>query len=305
VEPRLRGRLHPAEMFPAGRAGVGARFVRLRSGLSLRVLEAGAIGADPLLLLHGWGASVYMWRDWFAPLAAAGRRVIAVDLPGHGLSDKPDDAATYSLAGMSAALDELMEIEGLTNADVVAQSMGGTISIDLARANPQRIRRLVLVNPACFGLVRIQRLARMVSPPVVDRLLPILVPRWLVARTHRMVYSDPSRVTRRDEDEYWAPSQFPGFTRAMRRLVHEFTWTRPPAEEQAERLRALEQRMLVILGSKDTLVRDAVRYVEALRTAGFSPRVVTVADGGHAVNEEQPDEVVALAMGFLGGSGAR
>ena len=274
--------------------------MRLRSGLSLRVLEAGAAHGEPLLLLHGWGASVYMWRDWFVPLAAAGRRVIAVDLPGHGLSDKPDDAATYSLAGMAAALGELMDIEGLANADVVAQSMAGTISIELAGANPQRIRRLVVVNPACFGMVRIQRLARMVSPPVVDRLLPILVPRWLIARTHRMVYSDPSRVTRRDEDEYWAPSQFPGFTRAMRRLVHEFAWTRPPAQEMAEQLRSMEQRMLVVLGSEDTLVRDAARYVDALRKAGFSPRVETVSGGGHAVNEERPDEVVALTMGFLG-----
>jgi pimeloyl-ACP methyl ester carboxylesterase len=287
-------------MFPAGRAGVEVRYVRLRSGLTLRVLVAGAADADPLLLLHGWGASVYMWRDWFAPLAAAGRRVIAVDLPGHGLSDKPDDATTYSLDGMVAAVSELMDAEGLTNADVVAQSMGGTISIQIAEAHPHRIRRLVLVNPACFGLVRIQRLARMVSPPVVDRLLPRLVPRWLIARTHRMVYSDPSRVTRRDEDEYWAPSQFPGFTRAMRRLVHEFTWTRAPAHAMAERLRAMEQRILVVLGSKDTLVRGAAPYVEALRAAGFSPRVETIAGGGHAVNEERPDEVIALATSFLG-----
>lgn len=274
------------------------RYVRLPSGLSLRVLESGAASAPPILLLHGWGASVYMWRDWFAPLAAAGRRVIAVDLPGHGLSDKPDDAVTYSLAGMTGAVRELMDVEGLTHVDVVAQSMSGTISVEIATA-ANRIRRLVLVNPACFGRVRIQRLARMVSPPVVDRVLPKLVPRWLIARTHRMVYGDPSRVTRRDEDEYWAPSQFPGFARAMRRLVHEFAWKRLPAQQMADRLGAMEQRMLVVLGPKDALVRDAARYVEALRASGFSPRVETIAGGGHAVNEERPDEVIALTMSFL------
>ena len=292
-------------MFPAGRTGVDVRYVRLRSGVSLRVLEAGAANAEPLLLLHGWGASVYMWRDWFAPLAAAGRRVIAVDLPGHGLSDKPDAAATYTLDGMAGALRELMDAEGLTNADVVAQSMAATIAIEIAMANPQRIRRLVMVNPACFGVVRIQRLARMVSPPIVDRVLPKLVPRWLVARTHRMVYGDPTRVTARDEDEYWAPSQFPGFTRAMRQLVHEFTWTRPPAREMAEQLRPMEERMLVVLGSKDTLVRGAGRYIDALRQAGFSPRVETMDGGGHAVNEERPDEVIALASTFLREARAR
>jgi pimeloyl-ACP methyl ester carboxylesterase len=286
-------------MFPAGRVGVAARNVTLPSGLTLRVLESGGAHGVPILLLHGWGASVYMWRDWFAPLAAAGRRVIAADLPGHGLSDKPDDAATYSLAGMASAVRELLDVMALTTVDVVAQSMAGTIALEIAAANEGRVRRLVLVNPACFGRVRIQRLARMVSPPVVDRVLPRLVPRWLIARTHRMVYGDPSRVTRRDEDEYWAPSQFPGFARAMRQLVHEFTWTRPPAREMANRLQAMERRMLVVLGSKDTLVRDAGHYIAELHAAGFSPRVETIAGGGHAVNEERPDEVLALTMRFL------
>lgn len=301
MEPRLPGRLRPAEMFPAGRAEIEVRYVRLPSGVLLRVLESGAANADPILLLHGWGASVYMWRDWLTALAAAGRRVIAVDLPGHGLSDKPDAAEHYSLAGMAAAVRALMQAESLHGVDVVAQSMAGTIAVEIAATDPGQIRRLVLVNPACFGRVRIQRLARMVSPPVVDRVLPRLVPRWLIARTHKMVYGDPSRVTRRDEDEYWAPSQFPGFTRAMRQLVHEFTWTRAPATQMAERLRAMESRVLVVLGSKDTLVRDAAEYVAELRATGFRPRVDTIAGGGHAVNEERPDEVIALTTQFLGG----
>ena len=286
-------------MFPAGRPGVDVRYVTLRSGLTLRVLESGAANADPVLLLHGWGASSYMWRDWLAPLAASGRRAIAVDLPGHGLSDKPDAAESYRLAQMADAVRELMGVERLSHVDVVAQSMGGTIAIEIASVDADRIRRLVVVNPACFGRVRLQRLARMVSPPLVDRVLPRLVPRWLIARTHRMVYGDPSRVTARDEDEYWAPSQFPSFTRAMRRLVHEFTWTRPSAHEMADRLRAMEQRMLVVLGSKDTLVREAAPYVEELRAAGFAPRVETIMGGGHAVNEERPDKVVPMTMAFL------
>ena len=277
---------------------VRVRYVQLASGLSLRVIESGPRAAKPVLLLHGWGASVYMWRDWLAPLAAAGHRVIAVDLPGHGLSDKPDDDATYSLTGMVSAVRELLDVEGLRRVDVVAQSMGGTISVEVSAVERERIRRLVLVNPACFGRVHIH-LARIVSPPVVERVLPRLVPRWLIARTHRMVYGDPSRVTRRDEDEYWAPSQFPGFARAMRRLVHEFTWTRPTPQEMAERLRDLERRILVVLGSKDRLVRASAEYVEEMRTSGFAPRVETIVGGGHAVNEERPDQVLVAALRFL------
>ncbi|MDQ2664536.1 MAG: alpha/beta hydrolase [Gemmatimonadota bacterium] len=279
------------------------RTVSLASGLSLRVVEAGDENAAPVLLLHGWGASVYMWREWFAPLAAAGRKVIAVDLPGHGLSGKPDDAARYRLSGMLAVVREVMDLAGLRDTDIIAQSMGGTIAVELARLAPERVKRLVLVNPACFGRVRIQRLARIASPPVVDRVLPRLVPRWLIARTHRMVYGDPSRVTPRDEDEYWAPTQFPEFARAMRQLVHEFSWSRLSTREMAKQLRAIDDRMLVVLGTKDSLVRDAAPYVAALRGEGCRFRVEMIAGGGHAVNEERPEEVVPLALEFLRSSG--
>jgi pimeloyl-ACP methyl ester carboxylesterase len=240
-----------------------------------------------------------MWRDWFAPLAAAGRRVIAVDLPGHGLSDKPDDPQVYRVEAMVAAVRELLDVERLTGVDMVAQSMAGTIAIELATERGSRLNRTVLVNPACFGRVWQQGLARLVSPVFADVVLPRLVARWIIARTHRMVYGDPSRITRRDEDEYWAASQFPSYARAMRRLLHEFRWTRLPVGEMVERLRAVEREMLVVLGSQDSLVRDAQPYVTALRAEGAGLDVRIVIGGGHAVNEERPREVVAMVLEFL------
>ena len=299
AEPRLGGRMDPAEMFPAGSSHVRARMVTVASGLRLRVAEAGDPTHPPLLLLHGWGASIYMWRDWFAPLAAAGRHVIAVDLPGHGLSDKPEEAGAYRLDALMSVVRELLDAEGIARTDVVAQSMAGTIALELLMGQPPRIDGAVLVNPACFGHVRLQRLGRMLSPSFVDALLPHLVARWIIARTHRLVYGDPSRITRRDEDEYWAPSQYPSYARAMRRLVHEFRWTRPPVRDMARRLSVLDRDVLVVLGTKDSLVRDAPRYVAALRERGARLQVRLVENGGHAVNEERAAEVVDLVLAYL------
>jgi pimeloyl-ACP methyl ester carboxylesterase len=286
-------------MFPAGAGGVRVRHVTLRSGLQLRIAESGEAGNAPVLLIHGWGASIFMWRGWFAPMAAAGRRVVAVDLPGHGLSDKPDAAELYRVELLANVVRELIELEGLETVDVVAQSMGGTIALELAMADQSPVNRLVLINPAAFGRVRLQRIARLVSPPRVDTLLPHLVPRWIVARAHRMVYGDPTRITKRDIDEYWAPSQFPSFSRAMRLLVHEFSWKRLSADAMAKRIGPLAKRILVVLGTRDHLVRDARAYVEALREAGVSMDVKVIAGGGHAVNEERADEVVGLTLDFL------
>ncbi len=134
--------------------------------------------------------------------------------------------------------------------------------------------------------------------PVLDR----LVPRWMVARGHRMVYGDPSLITAEDIDQYWAPSQFPGYARAMRRLVHEFTWERPSVPVMASRLRSLQPSTappLVVLGTRDRLVRDARSYAAAVRAAGAPLEIFESEGGGHAVNEERPAEVIDAVRRFL------
>ncbi|MDE3172498.1 MAG: hypothetical protein KGN74_05450, partial [Gemmatimonadota bacterium] len=71
----------PAErIYPAGHADVAVQFVTLPDGLRLRVVSAGPPAGRPVLLLHGWGASVYSYRSQSPALAAAGHRVLAADL---------------------------------------------------------------------------------------------------------------------------------------------------------------------------------------------------------------------------------
>jgi pimeloyl-ACP methyl ester carboxylesterase len=268
----------------------------------VRVAEAGDPRAPATLLVHGWGASLYMWRDWFAPLAAAGRRAVAIDLPGHGLSDKSPDERRYTLDALVTAVAEVIASRALGAPDVVAQSMGGTIALALAARGVGRLGGLVLVNPACFGRVHLLRLARVVSPRAIEPLLSRSMRRWMVARAHQRVYGDPSRITEADVDQYWATSAVPGYVPAMRRLVHEFEWRRPSVAEMAGRLRALAPPTsppLVVLGGRDRLVRDAAAYVNALRAAGAPFDVYLSAEGGHAVNEERPAEVLDVALRHL------
>ena len=295
----IRGRLAPEAMFPADDPTIRVRRVALRDGLVIRVAESGAADAPPVLLLHGWGASMYMWRGWFAPLAAAGFRPVAIDLPGHGLSDKPETAGAYALSRQVEILRELFDLEGLAGATVVAQSMGGTIALEFALEHSTLVGPLVLVNAACFGRVRLQPLVRLISPSIVDHLLGRVVPRWVVARAHQLAYAHPARITSRDVDEYWAPSQFPAYARAMRRLLHEFHWARPSADRMAERLGMLTHRALVVIGGRDHLVHGAQHYLAALTSAGAPLEVHEMPASGHAVNEEEPAAVLELVMRFL------
>jgi pimeloyl-ACP methyl ester carboxylesterase len=286
-------------MFPAGVPGIRVRRTTLPSGLTLRVVESGDPQAPPVLLLHGWGASVYMWRGWFAPLASAGFRPVAVDLPGHGLSDKPGEQGAYSLGRQVAVFRELLAAEGLESASMVAQSMGASIALELALAEPVVSGPLALINPSLFGRVSLVTLGRLMSPTFVDTTLARLVPRWLVAVIHRRVYSHPSRITAHDVDEYWAPSQLPGYARALWQLVHEFEWNRTPVGVMVERLRRLGRAPLVLLGGRDALVRGARSYAAALKQAGATLELHELPDGGHAMNEEEPEVVMKLVLGFL------
>src|SRR5215207_7736054 len=95
-------------MYPAGVPDVTTRYVTTASGLRIRVIESGPESGKPLLLLHGWGRSAYAWRYMIEPLSRRGYHAMAVDLKGHGLSDKPSCRNEYTLASMTEhALDVL------------------------------------------------------------------------------------------------------------------------------------------------------------------------------------------------------
>src|ERR1044072_451704 len=92
-----RDYLRPGEMFLAGDPGYRIRFQRLRSGMSIRAVDRGDPNAPPVLMVHGWGCSAYIFRDNMPALAAAGFRAIGIDLKGHGLSDKPQHDSAYTV----------------------------------------------------------------------------------------------------------------------------------------------------------------------------------------------------------------
>jgi pimeloyl-ACP methyl ester carboxylesterase len=125
----------------------------LPSGLRVACLEAGASrsqGAPPLVLLHGIGADRGEWALTL-PLFARGRRVLAMDLLGHGRSDKPaGPGVEYRVRLLADAV--VGAIEALPDrprrVDLLGHSLGGAVALDLVRRHPRLVRRLVLVDAA-------------------------------------------------------------------------------------------------------------------------------------------------------------
>jgi len=103
-----RGRISPSEVFPAGHSEYRTTFLELRSGLRIRAVERGNASGPPVVLVPGWGCSVYSFRFTMPALAQAGYRAIAVDLKGHGLSDKPSTPAEYTIDSLVEHLAEIL-----------------------------------------------------------------------------------------------------------------------------------------------------------------------------------------------------
>jgi pimeloyl-ACP methyl ester carboxylesterase len=284
-------------MFPARDASIVARFVDLPTGVRLRIACAGPEDATPVVALPGWGSSLYMYRHALGLLPPRGIRVIAVDLRGMGLAEKPRERGSYSLNNYLADLDALLDALELERAALIGQSMGGAIALHYALRHASRVERLTLVNPAGLVRIGIVPLARLVPPALLDSVGRRAVPRRLIAFIlRRLAYADSSRVTARDIDEYWAPTQLPGYVHGVRATLGEFDW-RPVDDDLASTLRV---PTLVILGEQDRLIDN-----DPASAARLANTRVWQTAGGHCAHEEHPEVVYAEVARFLQQVGER
>lgn len=122
------------------------RFVTLPDGLRLHYLEAGE--GEPVVFIHGSGpgASGHSnFKENYPVFAKFGYRVIVPDLPGYGLSDKPE--TQYTLDFFVNALTGLLDALDIQRCVLVGNSLGGAIAIKMALDLPKRVSRLVLMAP--------------------------------------------------------------------------------------------------------------------------------------------------------------
>ena len=263
----------------------------LANGLAVRVLEAGPEHGTPVLLIHGWAISAYLWRHNIAELAAAGYRVHALDLPGHGLSDAPLAKDSYTTEALTDDVAALLDALDLERCAVVAQSMGGRIGVELARRH--RVTRLALFGPVGFGDVPTTQEIGSFLPAIPSMIAAMLVPRELVEIVQRRVYGKIGWFTERDVDEYWAPTQFPAVVQAAMQMLREFDWHRLKPEVLAE----IATPTLVVFGTLDGTVKP-VNTAELVKSLPHG-RLEWIEGGGHVVMEEVPDTVNRLLLEFL------
>jgi pimeloyl-ACP methyl ester carboxylesterase len=243
----------------------------------------------PLLLVHGFGAALDWW-DGVAPALAARRRVIHLDLIGHGGTAAPRSG--YAIGRQArlaaAALDKL----GVGRVSVVGHSMGGEVATAFAELDPGRVERLILID----------------SPPTPGTTFTVLTEAYLTPVLGKAL----SRFRTADAVRRGLAQGFaPGFavperfvvdlerlTYSAFRQAHAESVAYRTARPTDERLAALSRvpPLLVIFGSLDAIVPpDHARLFERVPGA----KVVMIEGAGHSPMVERPAETVKLIEGVL------
>jgi haloalkane dehalogenase len=114
--------------------------------MTIAYREAGS--GPPVLLLHGWPTSSFLWREVMEPIARA-NRVVAPDLPGFGASDKPLDVE-YDFDFFESTLDGLLAQLGIEETGLAVHDLGGPIGVHWALRRPGRVTRLALLNTLLY-----------------------------------------------------------------------------------------------------------------------------------------------------------
>jgi pimeloyl-ACP methyl ester carboxylesterase len=272
-----------------GAAGLTARYETI-DGKRLRYVRTGS--GPSVVLVHGFFSSLYTWKD-VVPALAATHDVVALDLPGFGLSDQP---AGLGFADFPRAVLGLMDRLGIGQAALVGNSMGGATVALVAAEQPERVTALVLVDAAGFNLGPKERPAMITFAMSPAGAIVAALPgkRLVVESSLRQVFHDDSRVTPERVSEYLAALSRPGTFPSIRSLGASFGDRTRVVSEALPRIQA---PTLVLWGDDDRWIPPA--HADLFVAAIPGSRKVVVPACGHVPQEERPEEVARQLLEFL------
>jgi pimeloyl-ACP methyl ester carboxylesterase len=300
---RVRLDLHLGVGFLAATAGAGPdelRFADVETSAG-RISTTQAGTGDPVIMLHGLGATKVSFLPTVAALASA-HRAIAIDLPGFGDSDKPLRAA-YDPAHFARAVVALLDALELPRAHLIGNSMGGRVAIEVGLRHPERVGRLGLLAPSLawlrdrpwapllklvapqLGLI--QPAPRPVVEAIVRRVVPGAAEEWTAAGIDEFLRA------------YLTPRGRSAFYAAARNIYLEEPHG---ADGLWTRLGDLQPPSLWVWGRRDTLV--PVGFSDHVREVLPAARHL-ILPGGHVPQLESPRRTHDALLRFLAGDPAQ
>lgn len=276
-----------AETKSAGVTEPGGRIVRLPGG-DLEVIEKGPRSASPIVLVHCFTCAINWW-DGMTPILARQHRVIAVDLLGHGGSEKPSSG--YSIENQADLVAQVLGRLGVRDAEVVGHSLGGPISIALAERSPQLVNRLVVIDSvpdSSYGDVGF--IGELPFKPVIGQTLWRIKPDFSIKDGLEVAFAPGFEVP----DAFVADVKW--MTYSAYTGSHDAFDDYTGEKALPQRAAATGKPTLAIMGAEEQIASDPSASLAAYRAAGAETRLIQGA--GHSPNVEKPAETAALVLAF-------
>lgn len=287
-------------------ADADSRFIDVPLGsdsIQVHYKELGS-GEPALVLLHGFGASLFSWREVMAPLAE-NHRVIAFDRPAFGLTERPlrgewgtaaewGSGVPYSAEAQADLTTSLMDELGVEQAVLVGNSAGGAVAMLTALDHPERVQALILISPAVYNGGAPAAAQWLLNTPQMQHIGPLIARRiqeWGLDFA-RSAWHDPAQIPQDVWDGYLAPLQVQDWDRAL--------WELTAASQPSglpEQLHELTMPILVITGDDDRIV--STKLSERLAQDLPNATLTVIPACGHVAHEECPAQTLQAIDQFL------
>ena len=252
----------------------------------------------PLLLLHGVNAHLQTWDGWVEHLAEH-FTITRIDVPGFGLTG-PMKNRDYTPEAALRFFELTRQQLGMDRFSIAGNSLGGFLGWYYAAHHPERVEKLILVDPLSYPQTA-PAIMRFASAPLIRSIAPYCVPRSFIRDSLVHVYGDPSRVTsslvRRYHDLLLRPGNRQAMIDYFRNSHLFFTLDADGQGKYSRKIADLKCPTLLMWGEKDAWI--PVRHVESFQRDLPSIQVKRYPDLGHVPMEEMPELTARDALAFL------
>lgn len=267
----------------------GGRLLRLPGG-EIQVVEKGPMSASPIVLLHCFSCAINWW-DRMMPMLERSHRVIAIDLLGHGGSEKPTSG--YTVPNQADLVAEALSKLHVRDAMVVGHSLGGAVAVGLAERSPDLVSKVTIIDTApnhagnSLGLI-----AKLGFAPVLGQFFWRVKPDFAVKKGLEIAFAPGFDV----------PEEF---VEDVNRMTYNSYHDSPDGSDQYSKEEPLDQRMaetgkplMVIMGAEEQIIDEPAKRLAEYRATVPGAETKLISGAGHSPNVEKPAETAALVLGF-------
>jgi pimeloyl-ACP methyl ester carboxylesterase len=266
----------------------GGRILDLPDG-EMQVVEGGPRDGDPIVLIHCFSCAIDWW-DGVRPRLEVDHRVVAVDLLGHGGSEKPGSG--YTPANQAKLVAEALRRLQVRDAEVVGHSLGGAVTVALAEQDPQLVDRVAIIDmPPDNSYGDLGFIAGLAFQPVLGEALWTIKPDFSIRDGLKVAFAPGFDVP-------------DAFVDDVKRLTYTAYDESPTGTEDFigdesldRRMRATGKPLMVLMGAEEQIVHDPRRALDQYATVPGAETHL-IAGAGHSPNVDKPAETARLILGF-------